>query len=264
MKFLVEHKYQRIILDVPYNQLDNFYIEGLNIVRDVVAEKKYYNDNMTIRFPNYERIDESNIKLIKKLINVFKKIRVPFYFNTPIDSWDVLQGHIALGVSDVLIVNELGFALDKVRAIVGKDVKIRCYPNVAQSRWDDTPGIKCFWIRPEDMMMYDPYIDVLEFFQTPGNTAISDINVLYNIYFLRGKWAGDLNELILYYEGSLDSNYVVPQFPLRRAICGKKCYMGGNCRICDEVEKLSLTLSDKRLTPFQEKDSDYPTWGFDE
>ena len=59
-----------------------------------------------------------------------------------------------------------------------KNIQIRVFPNVAQSR-SEIPAIKQFFIRPEDLNAYEPYVDIYEFYRV--NSSINT-DVLYEIY----------------------------------------------------------------------------------
>ena len=55
---------------------------------------------------------------------------------------------------------DLGFELPLVRAFCNEHgVRIRCFANVAQSRWEGTPIFKKFFIRPEDVDIYEDYVE---------------------------------------------------------------------------------------------------------
>ena len=45
-------------------------------------------------------------------LDKFRKLNISFFFNEYIDRWDILDGYLNLGVTDVYIVNELGFEAD--------------------------------------------------------------------------------------------------------------------------------------------------------
>jgi hypothetical protein len=68
-----------------------------------------------------------------------------FYFNIYVKDWDTLHGLINEGVSDIFIVEEMGFQLVDAAAIAHEaKVQIRIFPNVAQSSWGPAPALKKF------------------------------------------------------------------------------------------------------------------------
>lgn len=175
---------------------------------------------------------------------------VPFFFGNRVNNWDEFLGLIDLGVTDIYIIEELCFELDKVAPIAHEaGVQIRVYPNIAQSRWRDTPDIKKFWIRPEDIDSYEEFIDVCEFFG-----AEQQIMTFLKIYKEDKRWFGLLSELIIGLKSDLDSRFIIPRFAEKRIKCGKECLKGGKCQMCERVISLSKTLKNADLIVEIEKD----------
>lgn len=208
-----------------------------------------------------ERLSESELKLLKTICdsysNLFLKFEsydydyvevitesgVPFFFGNRVNNWDEFIGLIDLAVTDIYIVEDLAFELDKVSKIAhAEGVRIRTYPNVAQSSWKDSLDIKKFWIRPEDINFYEQYVDVCEFFG-----SIEQLPTLLKIYKEDKKWFGLLNEIIIGLKTPLDSRFTHTDFAEKRVRCGKSCQKGGKCRICDRIVELSYKLKEANL-----------------
>lgn len=165
---------------------------------------------------------------------------IPYFFGEFVDKWDTLMSFIKLGTTDIYIVNELGFELKNVSKVCKENnVKIRVFPNVAQisSKIDNLDKLKSFFIRPEDIYAYEPYVDVCEFFG-PLNRQ----SVLYEIY-KNEKWLGDLRELIIGLGFSIGSRTILPCFGEERVNCGKKCYYG-QCIICEKIMTIANQLKE--------------------
>ena len=174
---------------------------------------------------------------------------VPFFYANRINNWDEFIGLIELGVTDIYIVEDLAFELDKVSQIAHEEnVKIRIFPNVAQSSWRDTPDIKKFWVRPEDIDFYSQYVDVCEFFGT-----VEQIPTLLKIYKEDKQWFGLLNEIIIGLKTPLDSRFTDPRFAEKRIRCGKSCRKSGKCKMCDLHVELSYVLKQAHLMPKKKK-----------
>ena len=172
-----------------------------------------------------------------------KEHKIPFFFNELIIDWDVLNGILDLGVTDVYIVENLCFELDAVAAKVhSNNTNIRVYPNVAQSSWKNTPSLKKFFIRPEDIDTYEEYVDTIEFWDGKVENQKHMEWIFQKVYTKDKKWFGPLKEIIYDFDGDLDSRFVIPRFAEMRIRCGKKCQKGGKCNICGTVEDLSKTL----------------------
>lgn len=113
-----------------------------------------------------------------ELIQQIKENNIKFYLDIFVNNWDTFCGLIDYGVSDIYIVEQMGFEIDKCSEKAHQNnIKIRVFPNIAQSKWSNMDGIKKFFIRPEDIIAYEQYVDVCEFI-----TDITREKVLYNIY----------------------------------------------------------------------------------
>lgn len=205
--------------------------------------EKYPNLYLKLTLDYYEKIKELEDR---------KDLR--FFFDTRVSDWDTLLGLIDFRVTDVYVVEDLCFELDKVAEIAhSRGVKIRIYPNVAQSKWYDSNPLKKFFVRPEDIDMYKDYVDSVEFYNVDKK-----LETYYKIYALNKKWFGKLNEIILDFNSELDNKYVIPRFIDKRISCGKKCLKGARCRRCDNVETLSKTLEKSGLVVRVDANEDLP------
>lgn len=216
---------QRVILDITKD--DNITIEkNLGIF---YAAKKIHK-NIAIKMALCHR---------SAAIDLYEE-NISFFFDVFVDKWDTLISFIKMNVSDVYIVNELGFELKNVSKVCkDANVNIRVFPNVAQtsSKIDNFDMLKAFFIRPEDIYAYEPYVDVCEFFG-----PLDRQSVLYEIYKSE-KWLGDLQELIIGLNFSIGSRTILPCFGEERVNCGKKCYYG-QCIICDKIKTISSQLKE--------------------
>lgn len=239
------------------------YSKKNDILITFLEENKDKIINLTIE----EKLDGVDYKTLKAIYGTFSNFRlrfefydsneienivecgIPFFFGNRVNNWDEFLGLVDLGVTDIYVVEDMCFDLERVAEIAQKEnIKLRTYANVAQSTWKDTPGIKKFWIRPEDVSIYEQYIDVIEFFGTPQQAA-----VLLKVYKDIKKWFGPLKEIIIGLEDGLDSRYIVSEFATRRVSCQKNCLKGGKCRICNRVIELSKVLEKNNLIVKQDK-----------
>ena len=171
------------------------------------------------------------------LLKELRQNNIKYYFFTPAKDWDSLYGLISLGVSDVFVTEEMGFSLAAIHTITAAaGVQIRCFPNVAQSSWREGNSFKKFFIRPEDVKIYEPYVDVLEFFGA-GNRE----ETYFNIY-QKQEWFGDLSEIIIGLDKKVDNRCIVDFFGDRRTKCEKRCLKGKPCNICDRCAELADNL----------------------
>ena len=232
--FLKTHPKQRINLCI--SDIDKAYQEDIFNLISKLEER----DNLVIRLPkdNRQPINE-------KLQNQLKSLNLPFYYTEVASDWDILNGLIAQGVTDVFVGNNLGFELDKVAAVAKQaNVRIRVYPNVAQSTWNGSDSIIKFFIRPEDLILYSKYVDCFEIYVLPDN-KLTNAAFLYETYKLQKQWLGDLQALIIGLREPIDNRLLDDQWGSSRIKCGKRCAKGESCHICQLLLEMSDKMSDK-------------------
>ena len=242
---------------ILYNNKDNTLLDFLDLHIDKRINLYINDENINFQFLK-ELCDKYSNLYIKFNGNYyFDKVRenelnFKFFFDTQISDWDILIGILKLEVTDVYIVESLAFEIDKVAETVHQyNTQIRVYPNIAQSKWYDIDALKKFFIRPEDINVYEKYIDVIEFYDVDKK-----IDIYYDIYNEKKKWFGQLNEIILDFNSEIDNKYIIPRFAEARIKCGKNCFKGGSCRRCEIIEQLSNTLKESKLIVSIDKDKE--------
>jgi hypothetical protein len=243
IEFIQEYPNQTVILSIDMAAA----VENNDISKLSTLKEEHPELNFKVEFTNFDN----------NLIDELKKAKFNFFFNLLINNWDTLLGVLDLGVSDVYIVEHLAFELDKVAEIVhSKGAQIRCFANIAQNAWIKDNQLKSFFIRPEDVSIYEPYVDVIHFMG-----EMDRMNTYYEIYHNDKKWFGNLNELILDFDMDLDSKFIIPRFAEQRIKCGKKCLKGEKCQICERIVDLSQTLSQAGLIVRIDKNKEDDTSG---
>ena len=218
-------KSQRVNIRLP----EDYKVDDLGLLTTIYRNRDY---NIVIILPD------------KYYAHELKEDGVPFYFGKPIYDWDMLDSCLDSGVSDVIISGALGFELDKVSKVCkARGVQVRCYANIAQSNgWTGGDGFKKFFIRPEDVDIYGEYVDVIEFYD-----SVDRQNILYEIYFKDKEWVGDLREIIKGMQLKINNYYILgSEFARRRSQCGKRCFKGERCALCDNLAELAQTLEDSK------------------
>lgn len=184
---------------------------------------------------------------IDKIKETYKDIKL--FFDIKANTWSTFIGLVNYRVTDIYITELLGFELDKISKIAkNNNIQIRTFPNIAQTSWTDNNDITKFWIRPEDISIYEPYIDVCEFY---GD--INNFNIYYKIYKKDKKWFGNLKEIIIDLQENLDSRFIIPEFAQKRTRCGCRCLKGDNCKLCYEIIDLSKSLEKANLIVTKKK-----------
>lgn len=164
----------------------------------------------------------------KNTIKSIKEFGIDYFFIEAADTWDKLNAFVKMGVSDIYVINEFAFSMvDIARYCHERNIKVRAYANVAQSSslLDNMNTITSFFIRPEDVQHYENHLDVIEFFG-----PIEKQDVLYEIY-TKGKWLGNLKDLIIGLQDSINNTVIIGCFGVVRMRCNKHCNYS-QCNIC--------------------------------
>ena len=168
---------------------------------------------------------------------------LPYFFVEKCGTFDELIGQIRMKVSDVYITNELGFYLPDVATVCkDKHINIRVIPNIAQSSSDTISNdFTKFFIRPDDLYLYENYIDIIEF----ETDRLELQPTFYNIY-QEGKWDGELKQIIYNFDNDISNNSIVPIFGEIRLDCKKRCCFN-KCDICKYMESIARELNKKDI-----------------
>lgn len=211
----------------------NLIIKDFNLDRDGeiinALKEKFPETSLILCLPKYST----------ELEQILNNNNFLHYYNDFITDWDVFQGFLKLNVTDIFVANNLMFnvpVLSEKAKAVGK--ALRSYCNICESAWKSTPSIKTFFIRPEDIDLYQNYIDTFEFYI--NNISDERINTLYKIYTKDKKWFGKLNEIIIGFQGEVDNRHIVPRFGTHRLNCNKKCFnkQVPTCNLCENIVQL--------------------------
>ena len=223
--FLKNYLNKSIVIDVSssFSDIDAQLLSGLY--------QKY--SNFKIIFDAY------NEDFLSRAI----KYNIPYFFTNFITTIDEVYGLLQYHPTDMYICEELGFSLLKISKILhDNNVKVRVFPNICQSSFSKTPSIKTFFIRPEDIPFYAPFVDIFELVADKERQPI-----IFKIY-KQEKWFGKIKEIIPTFNGELDSKYILNSFPIVRIGCGKRClYQPGSCNICDRFIQAANVLKQNKI-----------------
>lgn len=229
--FLEAHADQRIIVDIQEPWRSFF-----GVIFTPIGEK-YTNVAL--------RLSEVN----EDIITDIKKTKIPYFTTEVVVEWEKFRELINYGVSDVYIGEQLGFELDDVgRTAARAGIRTRIFPNISQSACTKTPPLKHFFMRPEDVDLYNRrYISTFEFYIPIG----IDLNwdVLYRAYAINKKWSGPLNEIIIGLDSDIDSTFISSYWAPARMTCHRKCLKYSDCNICNAIYDLSKSLAEIRIMP---------------
>ena len=148
------------------------------------------------------------------------------YYLEPVRTFRELHGLKNLGVACVMIDAPLFFQMDKVKSF---GIPVRATANLSIRELFPYPdGVPGPWIRPEDVELYEPYIETLEF----ARVTLEQERALYRIYAEQHVWAGDLGMIIKDLNHLGVNRMISSQLTEARLNCGQKCQIGGGCRLC--------------------------------
>lgn len=185
-------------------------LEQIDIVKAIT-------DNYTVQCENIIHLR----RLLKEGYNAYLRFSVA--------DWETFTNLRNLGVSDIYIDGPLGFQHDAIRD--GKlNTKIRVSPTISpNSALSLSTNADTFFIRPEDLSLYEEMIDIIDFNETPQEKE----DTLFDIY-KRGTFNFDLKELIQALNISVPNLFIVPEFAKTRLNCKQKCKVPGRiCHSCD-------------------------------
>lgn len=201
-------------------------------IRKLAAIKKVY--------PHYDFAVAMNV-YSPGLMATLQSIDIPYFLATPCHSWEELYELVVKQkVSDVNLSGGLAFELPKVKSFLDsqdRKVNIRITPNIISSEKEDTDKLIQFYIRPDDIDTYAPYIDVLEF------EGLEHQDTFYNIYAKQKTFIGKLNQVIYNFSEPIDNIGLTTAFGRRRLDCGRNCLKGGHCHRCYTLANISNKVS---------------------
>lgn len=257
--FITKHNKQRVIVDIK--NFDSFKAKKVNpyIFKNLIEVHNL--TNWALRF-NVSRIEPVEVYL--KDTGLISEVRtekdIHYFYNYPVETFEQLDRFLYTNVTDVYVTNSLAFDLKRVKEKIEAECEfppqIRVYPNICQSYWADEQSIRSFFVRPEDVKIYEPYVDVMEIYaETIPQLAKADV---YLDIYKRGDWFGDLQEYLINCNQSIDNKYMFKDFGEKRLGCRKKCLVNANqCNYClsqDKYLRLMSKTMDKMIEINQKVD----------
>lgn len=145
-----------------------------------------------------------------------KPDNIKYYYKYSANSWLDLRTYLDAGVSQVLISGSLFFDLKRIRTLY-PSLLVRVEPNFVDPIYSANAPIVP-WIRPEDIELYSPYVDSLDFVAA----SLAEEATYLQVYKER-KWPGNLALLIKNFKIQVDNRIVPPDFIKSRLRCGQRC-----------------------------------------
>lgn len=183
------------------------------------------------------------------------KLGINWYWPFPITTYYELRWVLALKPCYIKLGAPLCFELNKIQKTT--KVPIRLTPNLAVPEYlthmDDNPHFSGTWIRPEDVKYYEPYVSVMEFYNSDGRLKTEE--VLLETY-QKELWPGNLNLLFSELNYNVDNRGIPEDLGERRLNCGQRCMETGNCHLCESALKFADQLRKTRIARSKETELD--------
>jgi hypothetical protein len=155
-----------------------------------------------------------------------KELDIKFYYGYPITTFQELRTLKQLGACYVRLGAPLFFQMDKVKEI---GVPVRLVPNVAHlAHLPMADGVTGTWVRPEDVVQYEPYCEAIEFEDCDREKE----QALFRIYAEDRKWPGSMDLIITNLNYKAANRFVHPDAAAKRLTCGQRCMENGICHLC--------------------------------
>ena len=199
------------------------------------------------RFSLYKMFREKGLNIVLEIDNfdVAKWATlnsIPWFWKYEVSTFIELDTLLHLGASEIILGDNLFFNLDRVKRNCERfHAKLRKLANVAY--YDGIPrenGVEGAYIRPEDVKIYEDYIDTIYF----DSKDLETERTLLKIYKENKCWQGNLNFLIQGLGYNIDNRGISDEFAVRRLNCRHICSETGSCHLCYS-EFMLVTKVDK-------------------
>lgn len=227
---------------------------------DFLEQHKDNRFNITIDTSEYE-FDLDKLKFAK-LVNpnihivlnyqddftILQDLGINYYFNShaAAESFRQLELFVTLGATDVYIVDDLCYQLNKVRDFCDEhNVQVRMILDEIPSRRPDAENDpRAPYFIPEMIEELAQYIDVFEFVE---NTSLLRLKTLYKVWFENEEWRENLRFLYPKLELEIHNQSLIPDFIKYKMNCGYKCSYGSVCKRCNQFLEMAQILFDKNI-----------------
>lgn len=219
-------------LHVNYDEIGRIYdLIGENIIVDIY-----------IYITKMQDVDWDELQKIKTLITapitlVFENtLLIPeakqhgyrAFWLYPVTTYQEIEGLINLGVDEILIDAPLYFDLPVVKTLC-QNIELRLIANQCFNKYLPLKnGICGTYIRPEDIKLYEQYINHIEFYSDNLQQELALIKV-----YKQGVWNGNLNLLLTNLNYNIDNRAInTNEFAEHRLSCGQRCKKNNICHYC--------------------------------
>lgn len=159
----------------------------------------------------------------------------PMYHRTPAHSFQELRDMVNAGMTEVILGAPIFFSMEKVKRNF-PNVRVRAFANVAllEGSLSNNNGVCGTWIRPEDVSLYEPYVNTIEFY---GN--VKEEQALFRIYAQQKEWSRELRWLVKDLHHNAMNRMIPPTLAETRLNCGQRCMENESCHLCERLLDLA-------------------------
>ena len=254
MKYMVSSRHQSDVLKateqikVDYRDKDFFYDHI-----EMYPDKEWY-----LYIPTDTMVDWVEVEALSKqcdltiiledFVHNYKACRgrqLKYMWAYPVTNYAEFTSILVTGVSELILGEPLCFNLPPIKVVcerIGVQLRMvpnRCYENYIPRK----TGVNGIYIRPEDVPVYEQYIDSLSF----AAKDLSHERVLFRVYHNEKKWPGNLNLLLTNLQYDFDSRALPDEFADIRTKCRQKCmepnFNRHTCQYCLSAFNLAKALA---------------------
>lgn len=166
-----------------------------------------------------------------------------YMFHAEATNWGLVQILLYYHVSDITVGEPLVFQCTNLAALKEKGVTIRVKPHQPAALVDikNDSGIKHFWVLPQHVTAYEPYIDVFDLI-TPNHKT----EELLIKFYSRNTYEGPLKDVFINMKSEYAAGLIDEKWLNRRFNCGQRCMeIPSKCSHCDQMLKYYDLIKDK-------------------
>lgn len=161
-------------------------------------------------------------------------------YHYPITTYPELWYILQFQPYGVLIGEPLAFDLINVRQVLDQFenyIQLRVMPHLGRpSNWhfvsDKDNGLRHFWIVPQMLHIYEPYVDTLELY----DQDVAREKTLVELYD-KGEYLFGLTSLLKNCESEIPCPMITEDLCTKRISCGQRCMkLPTNCHYCNRME----------------------------
>lgn len=188
-------------------------------------------------------LSENRLTVAVRLLHnaeILKDLGIKWYWEYPITTYYELDSVLQFKPNYLWVGAPLYFDLPEVKK---RNIPIRLVANMCYETFmPHASGVRGTYVRPEDVEVYNKYVDTLEFF-TYGD--LKKEHTLLGVY-QSGRWPGNLNLLLTNLGEHVDNRAVPEQFGKARVQCRQSCMRNSHCRLCDNLIKFAQVVDKNR------------------